>query len=484
MHPPAPDRAAGDPEQRAPRHVLVAYAAPALSSSFLFTAVSPYLLKYSTDVLLMAPATMGLLFGFSRFWDALTDPLVGHLSDRTHSRWGRRRPWLVASALPVALAYYAIWAPPESLVGDGLTLWMGAAIVAFYAAVTAFSVPYTALGAELSAGYHDRSRIFGAKAVGDQIGILAAAGSLLVMERATEPRVAAGCVATLAGVLMLGGILWAVAVLREPADHQGRGGSRPYASFADVFRNRDARILIGVFFLEMLGYNAFVTLLPYVTEYILETPGSTAYYLFAAILTTLVSVPAWIWLSRRFGKIRVWSAALAVKLGVFAGMALVGAGDWLLIGALTLVFGAATGASAVLGPSLKADVVDSDEAVTGERKEGTFFAAWGLAIKAAIGCAIVLSGFVLSATGFQPNAVQTPEALLGIRALVSVFPLACHALAIALVVRLGLDEDAHAAIRIRIRARRAAAPPDFGPGRAVSGRWPATRPLRAWEDPS
>lgn len=444
----------------APRAVLIAYAAPALSSSFLFTAVSLYLLKFSTDVLLMAPATMGLLFGISRFWDAVTDPLVGHLSDRTNTRWGRRRPWLLASAIPVALAYFAVWAPPEGLVGTSLTLWMGAAILIFFAAVTAFSVPYNALGAELSAGYHDRTRVFGAKAIGEQIGIIAAAGSLLVMERAADPRVAAACVATFAGVLMIGGILWAVSVLREPSEHRGRAGNRrPYATFADVLRNRSARILLAVFFLEMLGYNAFVTLLPYVTEYVLETPGSTAYYLFAAIATTLASIPIWIRLSRRFGKVRVWSAALCVKVVVFAGLALVGAGDWLLIGSLTVVFGAATGASAVLGPSLKADVVDSDEAATGERKEGTFFAAWGLAIKAAIGCAILLSGFVLSSTGFRPNVAQTSEALFGIRALVSVFPLLCHLVAIALLRRFDLDEAAHAEIRGRIRIRRATTGP-------------------------
>jgi GPH family glycoside/pentoside/hexuronide:cation symporter len=455
----APDTARAP---RAPRAVLVAYAAPALSSSFLFTAVSLYLLKYSTDVLLMAPATMGLLFGLSRFWDAVTDPLVGHLSDRTDTRWGRRRPWLVASAIPVALAYYAVWAPPSELVGSALTLWMGAAILVFYATITAFSVPYNALGAELSADYHDRSRIFGAKASGDQIGIIAAAGSLLVMERAADPRVVAGCVAMLAGVLMLGGILWAVTVLREPADHQRRGGARPlYARFVDVLRNPGARILLAVFFLEMLGYNAFVTLLPYLTEYVLETPGSTAYYLFAAIGTTLATIPLWIHYSRRFGKVRVWTAALVVKIGVFAGMGFVGAGDWLGIGALTVVFGAATGASVVLGPSLKADVVDTDEAETGERKEGTFFAAWGLAIKGAIGVAILLSGLVLSATGFRPNVAQTHEALFGIRMLVSAFPLLCHALAIALLVRLDLDEKAHAVVRSRIRVRRvASAAPD------------------------
>jgi glycoside/pentoside/hexuronide:cation symporter, GPH family len=260
--------------------------------------------------------------------------------------------------------------------------------------------------------------------------------------------------ATLAGVLMMGGTVWTVAVLREPDKHQGRGGQRPYASFRDVLRNPGARTLLAVFFLEMLGYNAFVTLLPYVTEYVLETPGSTAYYLFGAIAATTASIPVWVRLSRRFGKVHTWAAALLAKVAVFACMGLVGAGDWLLIGALTVVFGVTTGASVVLGPSLKADVVDTDEAETGERKEGVFFAAWNLAIKASIGIAILLAGFVLSATGFQPNVAQSASALGGIRLLVSVLPLVSHALAVALLMRLDLDEHAHAAIRSRILARQ------------------------------
>jgi GPH family glycoside/pentoside/hexuronide:cation symporter len=251
-----------------------------------------------------------------------------------------------------------------------------------------------------------------------------------------------------------------------------------------VLRNRRARILVGVLFLEMLGYNALVTLMPYLTEYVLETPGSTAYYLFAAIATTLATIPLWIVLSRRFEKVPVWNAALMLKVAVFAGFTFVGAGDWLLIGILTVAFGASSGASAVLGPSLKADVVDSDEALTGERKEGTFFAAWGFAIKAAIGCAIALSGLVLESTGFRPGVPQTPEALLGIRALVSVFPLACHLVAIALLRRLDIDAVAHAEIFHRIRMHRAGS--EIAPALPCS--LPlhpsSTRPAGHWEKTS
>ena len=441
--------------RRVPLSKLFAFGTPSLSASFLYTAISLYLLKYSTDVLLMAPAVMGMLFGVARLWDAVTDPLVGNLSDRTMTRWGRRRPWMAASAIPVAITYYAVWAPPANLSDMALTVWIGIAILAFYTSITMFNVPYAALGAELSTGHHDRSRVFGAKAVGDQLGIIAGAVSLLVMERASEPRVAAACVAMLAGALMIGGIAVAVSSLREPAEHRERVTSRrPYANFADVFGNRRARILLAVFFLEMLGYNAFVTLLPYVIDYVLEAPGTTAYFLFGAISTTLLSVPVWIRVSRRYGKVNAWSVALCIKVLVFAGIGTAGAGDLFLLGALTVVFGAASGASAVLGPSLKADVVDSDEAATGERKEGTFFAAWGFATKSSIGVSIFLAGSVLSATGFRAGEIQTDFALFGIHASASAFPLLCHLLAIPLLLRLDLDEQAHAELHRRIRMRR------------------------------
>ena len=117
----------------------------------------------------------------------------------------------------------------------------------------------------------------------------------------------------------------------------------------------------------------------------------------------------------------------------------------------------------MLGPSLKADVIDSDEARTGERKEGTFFSAWGFVSKGAIGIAIALSGSGVVQHGFRPNAVQTPEALAGIRGLVSAFPMVCHVLALLLLGRLRMNESRSSdAARSRQAARRGVCARDRG----------------------
>ncbi|MEP2987737.1 MAG: MFS transporter [Parasphingorhabdus sp.] len=423
--------------------ILVAYAAPSVASYFFFGTIGLYLLKFATDTLLLAPALVGTIFGVARIWDAVSDPVIGFASDKTRSSLGRRRPWMLYSILPMALFYYAIWNPADQLQGAALSLWFGVSIFLFFTAATAFSVPHNALGAELSQNYHERSRIYGAKALCEQIGIILAAVWLFQIEQAQSPKGIAMDGAILAGGVLALSVVWAVWKLREPDSHKGRGGSTIFASLSDVARNKNAMRLLGIFFLEMLGFHSMVVVLPYMTEYVLREPGSTAYFLAAATFSTIASIPFWVWISKRTDKAKAWRAAILIKIVVFGAMLVVGRGDSLLMGVITFTFGIAHGASQVLGPSLKADVIDTDEASSGERKEGVFFAAWNFAIKASIGIAIVISGWMLSATGFEPGVAQSEMALTGIRALVSAAPLICHILAIILLLKFSITVSSH-----------------------------------------
>ena len=92
-------------DERVPLATILIYASPAPCVGFMFFLVSMYLMKFSTDVLLIAPGVMGLIFGLSRIWDGISDPLAGYFSDRTETRIGRRRPWMLASLVPIVLVF-------------------------------------------------------------------------------------------------------------------------------------------------------------------------------------------------------------------------------------------------------------------------------------------------------------------------------------------------------------------------------------------
>jgi GPH family glycoside/pentoside/hexuronide:cation symporter len=346
-----------------------------------------------------------------------------------------------------------LWSPPEELEGTALTLWVGGAIFLFYTAYTAFRVPHLALGAELSRGYHDRTRVFGIMQAVESIGMLAAAGGLMMLERAEDPRAVARLLAIAMGVFATVMIIAAALTLRERSEFQGRGGRNPWHSFRDVLKNPHSRILIGVFFLEQLGFSTLVILLPYLSDYVLDSPGSTAIYLFGAIGSAMLSIPVWIAVSRRFGKKRVWIWSLAVKTGLFATIFFMGEGDLVPLAILSVCFGLMNGCGSVVGPSLKADVVDWDEARTGERKEGSYFAAWNFVQKSAGGVAVWAVGVMLALTGFQPNVEQSESTLFGMRLLASILPFVLHLGALILIARFALDEAEHRAARQQADAR-------------------------------
>jgi len=280
---------------------------------------------------------------------------------------------------------------------------------------------------------------------------LAVIGALCDLEALREIGQVGVTLAVFATVL----ILVAAWRLRERTELLGRGGASPWRSFRDVLANPHSRILIGVFFLEQLGFGALVALIPYLSDYVLETPGSTGIYLFGAIGAALLSIPVWINLSRRIGKIRIWRFSLVAKTFLFATAFLVGAGDFVPMLIIATLFGVMHGCGSVVGPSLKADVVDWDEAETGERKEGAYFAAWNFVQKGAGGVAVWAIGVMLAMTGFVPNAPQSGETLLGIRALASLAPSLLHVLALILMLRFSLDEAAHIEARQRADQRLA-----------------------------
>ncbi len=448
---------------RLPRSTVFAYGVPGLGAGYMYLLIGLYVMKFSTDVLLISPLAMGLIFSASRVWDAISDPLVGYLSDRTRSRLGRRRVWMAASIVPISGAFLMIFAPPEGLAGTALTIWMAAAIIGFYSMMTAFFVPHLSLGAELSTDYHERSRLFGFRHGFYTFGSIfcLATMQLLIGAEAEGPETArarAFELALPAVAFMALAILFAVTRLRERPEFQGRIGANPLKAFADVWRNEHSRLLIIVTFIENIGSAAIGVLTLYVCQYIVGAPLMAPLVILFYMVPSAFSVPLWIPLSRRVGKVRLWMFSMLLTGLSFGGMfALPFIDPDIRLGTmfvLAVFAGLAAGCGGTVGPSVQGDVIDYDEHLTGERKEGSYFAAWNFVYKSAIGVMLALTGFVLEWSGFVPNQPQTMSVQVWIAGLYGLFPLICYTIGAILFSRFKLDEAAYREIRAGIDGTR------------------------------
>ena len=387
--------------------VLAAYAVPFTGGALLLFTVQFFFLKYATDVLLLSPVLLGTVFGLSKLVDAVTDPVIGAWSDRTDTALGRRRPWMFGSALLVGLSFFAIWNPPQ--LGSGATTaWVCASVVLFYVCFTGYNVPHFALGAELSPSPHGRTRLYGARQGVETVGMLLAFGVMQVVSEAESPRATAlgvtALIALAAGLLLLGTPL----LLRERPTHRGRGGRALHASLMDVLRNPHGPRLMLAWWLAFLGMSALGVLGPYAAEYVLGRPDLIAALPGTFVVASLAAIPIWVRLARLFGKIRAWIWSL-LGVGLALGSLLLsdpGNVSWFFVA--TAAAGACLGGSSVIGPSVLADVIDRDEHLTRERKEGVYASVFGLVGKGGAAFVTALSGALLGWSGYTPN--EGPDA--------------------------------------------------------------------------
>ena len=455
--PVAADRESSSAGSPLPLPALVAYAVQGVGVSFLSTLFVVMYLKFATDRIGVPMITMGAIFLVAKVWNAIADPIVGSWSDRTRSRWGRRRPWLLGSTLPLAWFTWMTWAPPAPLAGPALVAWVAASVLGFYSAMTAFQVPHAALGVELTHQPQSRNRVFAVKYVVQMIGLFLAlwVGIGLVGDRETG-REGGRWLGLLGGVAAA--LLVALPLLllpKERPDYQGRGGVSIVRAVRDVAGNPEARLLLFVFFIEAVGLGGLTVLVPFVTEYVMKRPDLTEAMLSLYVLAGVLGVPLWVWLARRFEKRRLWLVAMAMGGLSFGLLVFLGENGWPLMVASSLIAGTAQACGNSIGQALKADVVDLDELRTGERKEGAYFAAWSFVNK--LGNAILASsaGFALGLAGYEANAEQTPAVKHTMLFLLGGMPLLGYAVGALAFARFPLTEAEHARIRRELEARAA-----------------------------
>jgi len=435
--------------------VIWAYAAPRIGFGIMGMLFGVYLMKFATDVLLIAPVIMGSLIAASRFWDGVSDPLIGYLSDRTKSSVGRRRVWMFWAALPMGLGLVAIWSPPTMLNATGLVIWMGVALLLYETASTAFFVPHGALGVELTPNYHERTRLYGYIHMIGIFGSILGLASLQLMIMAEDKRAFAWVLSMIAATVITVLVLWTTRILPERSDYQGRGAKSPFKSFGDVFINKHSRLLLLVYGIETFGVATLSILTPYAVEYVIYIKDQLATILIVNMIPQFVLAPLWIWLSKHFGKRNLWIFATMLSAVSFGSLYFSPEGPHLYVYICVFFAGIGQGAGAVLAPAIQADIIDYDELQTNERKEGSYLAVWNLVRKCAASLTVFIVGIMLQFSGFEPNVEQAEDTKYMIRAMLALMPAVFYIFGALLLFKFSFNEKEHSLVRIELDARAA-----------------------------
>ena len=370
-----------------------------------------FMLFFYNSVMGLPSALVGIGLSLSLVVDAVLDPFIGHISDRTCHRFGRRHVFMLPGALVIGPSFFFLFSPPHSLGHAGLFVWLLAWSMALRAASAVYRIPYLSLGAELSRDYDDRTSTMGLRTLFGLLGTLGAAAlSFLIFFPATAdklhyagyPRMglAFGAVMTVAGLIGTLGTLR----YRTSGGANNSAGLHFFSGFRIAMRNRDFRSIwlsTTVFFLAVVMN--FSMAIHYFTWYAQISRGDvlsliqTCFYAGA-----LGGVVLWMSLARRTEKRTLYMmAAISSATLLFLATFLIGTGRPLGIGhPLPLIVGHVVGgifASAVwvVPASMIADVTDTDELATGLRREGIYFGIMNFGEKIAAGGALLFAGGLL-----------------------------------------------------------------------------------------
>ncbi|MFC1464114.1 MAG: MFS transporter [Candidatus Brachytrichaceae bacterium NZ_4S206] len=436
---------------------------PAVATAIM----SFFLLYFFTDVARLDPAAASVILLITKIWDAVNDPLIGLLSDRINTRWGRRRPWFLFGAIPFGLAFFLLFQTPQ--LGD-------AGKFAYYLIVsllldtmfTVVNVPYTALTPELSRDYDERTSLNSYRfAFSITAGLIAAVTHPIIVDAVSANSdvqtgyAVSALIWAIVCTLPFFFAFWGTYERHTPEEAE----SLPFVeSLKWTLRNRAFRYAAGIYLLSWLVVQTVSTLIVYYLTYWLRRPEITPLVLLAVQGSSLIWLFIWNAVSRRVGKKGTYfigmSAWIATSLMLFAVQP-----DWPTWSVIALAALAGVGvAVAYLIPwAMLPDVIELDELETGRRREGAFYGLFVLLQKLGLALGLFAVGQVLSATGYitPPPGTTAPitqpdSALLAIRLMMGPVAALILIAGMLLVARFPITKASHEQTLHELEARRAA----------------------------
>jgi len=429
--------------------------------SLTSTILGAYFAIFLIDVVGISPGVAAVAIFVGRSWDYINDPLIGHISDRTRTRWGRRRPFLLFGPLPFALAFAMLWYRPPLQSDLLLALYYAAAYVIFDAAATFVYMPYFALTPELTTDYDERTALTTYRMFFSILGSLVAFTVPLMIVGTFVPENAPQ-------VLLMGVVFGLVSALplwltflgtRERVSHQAQERPSVLQSLRAALKNRPFVFSLVIYLLTWVSVNVVQATLLFFLKYVVRREPQSDLIMAAIFVTAIVALPFWQWASRRYSKRWAYVAGVAFWAVVQIALITLNASSGLsLILLLCVLAGIGVSAAHVLPWSIIPDAIEWGELQTGQRHEGMFYSLVTLAEKITSSVAIPLVLLLMQVTGYVPNAPQQPaSALLGIRIAMGPIPAALLCLGILFAILYPLSRERYAQVVQELSARQGVA---------------------------
>lgn len=465
-------------EDRIPLGQKVAFGIGMLGNQMFPAALSIFMVVLVKG-LGMDPMLWGILFFVPRLFDALTDPIMGFITDNTRSRWGRRRPYILVGAIIAGVSFIVMWQIyPENSQTFNFTYFLITSIL-FYLGLTIFATPFVAMGYEMSNDFHERTRLMAvAQWIGQWAWVIVPWFWIVIYDPELYATPAAGArqLSILVGIFCLGLALVPALfcktqqvkpenMLKLSRKDFGENLGSFLRGFVDTFKCKPFRKLCIATFLVFNAFNTVAGFSWFIIVYFMHQgdPGAAGTWpawfgTVSALSTCFLVIPIITFISQKIGKKNTFLVSQAISI---VGYALFWwcfqPGNPLMMFLPLPLFAFGIGGLFTLMMSMTADVCDLDELSTGSRREGTFAAIYWWMVKFGFAIAGLMSGLILKFVGFDQNlSAQSPEALVGLRLAYIIVPTAGTVLAMIVMMRYDLSEQKAHEIRRELEVRREA----------------------------
>jgi GPH family glycoside/pentoside/hexuronide:cation symporter len=426
-----------------------------LGNAVVNSAVQFFLMKFYTDGALILPALAGSALLIGKIWDAINDPIMGWLTDRTTSRFGKRRVFMFFGAIPLGISVALLWFVPPGMSSLWMFVWIALTFMLFDTCWTLTNVPYYALTSELTDDYDERSSLTAYRMVmAVPAFLVGAALTPAIVGMFALQRTGYGFIGIAYGALAAIALIASAAGIRERKEiSEKTSETPPWKSLWATFQNKPFVRLLIAYITVNLSFALIKTLMAYYLEYQLGMAVETTMVMGLMLVCVTASLFVWKKISEKIDKAPAYAAgifigALAVALTMFLPHEKTN-----LIYFIAILAGFGFGAQWIFPWAMVADVVDLDRLKTGEQRSGMYYGVWGLVTKLSEALALAGTGWILTGFGYVANVEQTELARLGIRLFFGPVPAVLILIALPLLIWYPITRKSHTEVTQQLEAK-------------------------------